>query len=169
MTPVDYTLIAIVLVSMLFGAIRGFLRESVALLGWLVGLWLAWRYADRVQPYLGGALAGTELQVWVARLILLLVAMLAAWLIGSLLGYLVQRSGLTLGLDRILGAAFGLVRGAVIVGLIVMLADAARMHDEDWWKSSKLIPLGQDMASVLRGYVETGRQVVEDGAAETST
>ena len=30
---------------MLFGAIRGFLRESVALLGWLVGLWLAWRYA----------------------------------------------------------------------------------------------------------------------------
>ena len=43
---------------MLFGAIRGFLRESVALLGWLVGLWLAWRYAGRVEPYLGGALAG---------------------------------------------------------------------------------------------------------------
>ena len=167
MTPVDIILVAIVFISMVFGAIRGFLRESVALLGWLVGLWLAWRYAPQLQPYLGGALAGTELQVWIARLILLLAAVIAAWLIGSLLGYLVQRSGLTLGLDRMLGAVFGLVRGAVIVGFAVMLADAAQLRGEDWWKSSKLIPVGEEMASILRGYVETGRRVVE-GAAESS-
>lgn len=162
MTTVDYILIAIVLVSMLFGAIRGFLRESVALLGWLVGLWLAWRYAHVVQPYLGGSLAGTELQEWVARLILLLAAVLTAWIIGSLLGYLVQRSGLTLGLDRILGSVFGLVRGAVIVGFAVMLAQAALMQDEPWWNESKLIPVGVEMASVLRGYVETGLKVVDE-------
>ncbi|MGI9246378.1 MAG: CvpA family protein [Steroidobacteraceae bacterium] len=165
MTPVDYSLIAIVAVSMLFGAIRGFLRESVALLGWLVGLWLAWRYAPQLQPYLGGSLAGTELQAWAARLILLLGSVLAAWLIGSLLGYLVQRSGLTLGLDRLLGALFGLVRGAVIIGFAVMLADAAHMYDEPWWKSSRLIPVGQEMASILRGYVETGRRAMDDAAA----
>lgn len=168
MTTVDYILIAIVLVSMLFGAIRGFLRESVALLGWLVGLWLAWRYAPQLQPYIGGSLAGTDLQIWVARILVLLAAVLAAWIIGSLLGYLVQRSGLTLGVDRILGTVFGLVRGAVIVGFAVMLAQAAQMQDEPWWKGSKLIPVGVEMASVLRGYVETGRQVVED-VTEPST
>jgi len=162
MTTVDYILIAIVLISMLFGAIRGFLRESVALLGWLVGLWLAWRYAPLVQPYLGGTLAGTDLQVWVARILLLLTAVLTAWIIGSLLGYLVQRSGLTLGLDRILGSVFGLVRGAVIVGFAVMLAQAAQMQEEPWWKKARLIPVGVEMASVLSGYVETGRKVVED-------
>lgn len=167
MTTVDYILIATVLVSMLFGAIRGFLRESVALLGWLVGLWLAWRYAPLLQPFLGGSLADTELQIWVARIILLLGSVLAAWVVGSLLGYLVQRSGLTLGVDRILGAVFGLVRGAVMVGFAVMLAQAAHMEDEPWWKGSKLIPVGVEMASVLRGYVETGKQVVED-IAESS-
>jgi membrane protein required for colicin V production len=164
MTPVDYLLIAIVAISLLFGVIRGFLRESVALLGWLVGLWLAWHYAGEVRPYLGGALAGTELQVWVARLIILLAVILTAWLIGSLLGYLVQRSGLTLGVDRILGGVFGLVRGAVIVGFAVILASAARMQDESWWQQSKLMPLGVEMATVLRGYVETGLQAVEDAA-----
>jgi membrane protein required for colicin V production len=168
MTPVDYILVAIVVMSLLFGAIRGFLRESVALLGWLVGLWLAWRYAPSLQPYLGGALEGTELQAWVARLILLLGAVVAAWLVGSLLGYLVQRSGLTLGLDRILGAVFGFVRGAVIVGFAVMLAQAAQMGGEPWWKSSKLIPVGEEMAAVLRGYVETGRRALDE-AAEAST
>ena len=45
MTPVDYIVVAAVVLSVLFGAVRGFLRESVALLGWLVGLWLAWRSA----------------------------------------------------------------------------------------------------------------------------
>jgi len=164
MTPVDYVLIAIVAISLLFGVIRGFLRESVALLGWLVGLWLAWHYSAAVVPYLGGALAGTELQVWVARLIILLAVIITAWLIGSLLGYLVQRSGLTLGVDRILGGVFGLVRGAVIVGFAVILADAAEMQDEPWWQESRLMPLGVEMASVLRGYVETGMQVIEDAA-----
>lgn len=164
MTAVDYILIAIVLVSMLFGAIRGFLRESVALLGWLVGLWLAWRYAPSLQPYIGGTLAGTDLQIWAARLLLLLTAVVAAWLLGSLLGYLVQRSGLTLGLDRILGTVFGLVRGAVIVGFGVMLGQAAGMRNEAWWSSSRLMPVGQEMASILQGYVETGRQAVEDAA-----
>jgi membrane protein required for colicin V production len=168
MTPVDYLLIAIVGISLLFGVIRGFLRESVALLGWLVGLWLAWHHSDAVVPYLGGALAGTELQVWVARLLILLAVILTAWLIGSLLGYLVQRSGLTLGVDRILGGVFGLVRGAVIVGFAIMLAQAAEMQDEPWWQQSKLIPVGVEMAGVLQGYVETGRKVIED-AAEANT
>ena len=162
MTPVDYRLVAIVGISLLFGIIRGFLRESVALLGWLVGLWLAWRYAPLVEPYIGGSLAGTELQEWVARLLLVLAAVVTAWIIGSLLGYLVQRSGLTLGLDRILGTVFGLVRGAVIVGFAVMLAQAAEMQHEPWWKQSRLMPVGVEMATVLEGYVETGRRVVED-------
>jgi membrane protein required for colicin V production len=87
---------------------------------------------------------------------------IAAWLVGSLLGYLVQRSGLTLGLDRLLGGVFGLVRGAVIIGFVVMLADAAGMRSEDWWKGSRMIPVGEEMASILRGYVETGRRAVED-------
>ena len=162
MTPIDYIIAAIVIVSMLFGAIRGFLRESIALLGWLTGLWLAWRYSPLLEPYLGGTIAGTELQVWLARVIVLLSVVLAAWLLGSLLGFIVQRSGLTLGIDRILGAFFGMVRGAVIVGFVVMLAMAADMRNEPWWKASKLIPVGEEMASILRGYVETGKRLVDE-------
>lgn len=169
MTPVDYILAAIMLVSLLFGAIRGFLRESIALLGWLVGLWLAWRYAGVVQPYLGGVLEGTELQVWVARALLLLAVVIMSWLIGSLLSWLVQRSGLTLTVDRVLGGMFGVVRGAVIVGFAVMLGQAAELRGEAWWQGSLLLPVGEEMATVLHGYVETGREVIEETlpAAET--
>jgi membrane protein required for colicin V production len=167
MTTVDYILTATIVFSMLFGAIRGFLRESVALLGWLGGLWLAWRYAGRVEPYMGGALTGTLLQVWCARILVLIAVVVAAWLLGSLLSYLVQRSGLTLGVDRVLGGLFGVVRGAVIVGFAVMLAQAAELQSEAWWKSSRLLPLGEEMATVLRGYVETGSEIVHETLPES--
>ena len=49
-----------------------------------------------------------------------------------------------------------------------MLAQAAQMQDESWWKESRLIPVGVEMASVLEGYVETGRQVIDE-VAESST
>jgi membrane protein required for colicin V production len=162
MTPVDYILAATVLLSVLFGVVRGFLRESVALLGWLVGLWLAWRYSYLLLPYLGGDLAGTDLQEWVARAIVLLATVIASWILGGMLSYLVQRSGLTLGVDRLLGGLFGLVRGAVIVGFAVMLGEAARLNVEPWWGASRLMPIGVEMAGVLRGYVETGREYVTE-------
>lgn len=162
MTPVDYIIVAAVLISVLFGVVRGFLRESVALLGWLVGLWLAWRYSYVVEPFLGGALAGTELQAWAARGIVLTAVVVASWLVGGLLSYLVQRSGLTLGVDRFLGGVFGLVRGAVIVGFAVMLGEAAELQAEKWWRGSLLMPVGVEMAGVLRGYVETGQKLVAE-------
>lgn len=167
MTTVDYLIIAAIVLSTAFGTMRGFLRESVALLGWLLGLWLAWKYASQLQPYLGGALKGTLLQVWVARIILLLAAVLAARLLAGLIGYLVERSGLTLGVDRVLGAVFGLVRGGVIVGFVVMMGQAAELEGEGWWQESRLMRLGEEMAAVLREYVETGNEFVNDKASET--
>lgn len=166
MTPVDYILVAAVLLSVLFGVVRGFLRESVALLGWLVGLWLAWRYAHLLVPFLGGALAGTDLQTWVARAIVLIAVVIASWILGSMLSWLVQRSGLTLGMDRLLGGVFGLVRGVVIVGFGVMLGRAAELESESWWRKSMLMPVGEEMAGVLRGYVETGREYVRDSSPD---
>jgi membrane protein required for colicin V production len=102
----------------------------------------------------------------VARVLVLLAVVVAGWLLGAMLSYLVQRSGLTLGVDRLLGGLFGLVRGAVIVGFAVMLGQAAELDSEPWWRGSKLLPLGTEMASILRGYVETGRQYVMENPSE---
>jgi hypothetical protein len=47
-----------------------------------------------------------------------------------------------------------------------MLGEAAELRGEDWWRESKLLPFGQEMAGVLRGYVDTGRKVVADFPAD---
>jgi membrane protein required for colicin V production len=167
MTSVDYALAAIVAVSMLFGIIRGFLRESIALLAWLGGVWVAWREAPQLQPYLGGALQDTDLQVWVARALILAAVVATGWLIGSLLSYIVHRSGFSHGVDRLFGAVFGLARGVVVVGFIVMLGQAAKLQGEPWWRDARLMPLGEEMAGILRNYAETGLREIELPVADT--
>jgi len=163
---VDYILAATVLLSVLFGVVRGFLRESVALLGWLVGLWLAWRYSHLLLPYLGGDLAGTELQEWVARALVLLATVIASWILGrhvelprgSVRGSPWAWTGCS--------AACSAGRGAVIVGFAIMLGEAARLNVEPWWAASRLMPVGIEMAGVLRGYVETGREYVTESSPD---
>lgn len=167
MTYVDYALIAIVAISMVFGVIRGFLREAIGLMGWLGGLWFAWREAPRLVPYLGGALADTELQIWVARGLILVAIVVAGWLVASLLSYLVHRSGISLSVDRLFGGVFGLVRGAVIASVAVMLGQAAELHDEAWWQGSKLMPWAEELAGVLRNYAESGLDAVERDSYRT--
>ena len=71
------------------------------------------------------------------------------------------------GLDRMLGAVFGLVRGAEIVGFSVMLAQAAELDAEPWWQVSRLLPIGENMADVLRGYVDAGREIIEETLPES--
>lgn len=167
MTYVDYALIAIVAISMVFGVIRGFLREAIGLMAWLGGLWFAWREAPQLAPHLGGALAGTDLQIWVARGLILIAIVVAGWLVASLLSYLVHRSGISLSVDRLFGGVFGLVRGAVIASVAVMLGEAAELRDEPWWQASRLMPWAEELAGVLRNYAESGLDAVERDSYRT--
>ena len=47
------------------------------------------------------------------------------------------------------------------------LGQAAKLQSEPWWDASLLMPLGEEMASILSGYLETGRQVVEDSLPDS--
>ena len=60
--------------------------------------------------------------------------------VNYVISQLVDKTGLT-GTDRVLGAAFGLIRGALIVAAILFFLDTfTNFEQTDWWKESKLIP-----------------------------
>jgi len=155
MNVADYFIIGALVISLLFGMVRGFLREAIALLAWLGGLWLAWRYADAVKPFLGGLLAGEPQRTWVARALILAVVVLIAWIISEILSYLVHQSGVSVMLDRLLGALFGFIRGAVLVSLIALLGTLVQLDEVRWWKKSQLIPYAVEVSHWVSGFAET--------------
>jgi membrane protein required for colicin V production len=152
MNATDYVVIATVVISALVGAMRGFLREVVALVAWLFALFIAWHFADLVEPHLGGLLAGSAVKPWAARVILVVLILLLGAAIGALLSHFVRLSIFS-GMDRFLGLVFGLLRGMVLLGVFVILGQLLRLGDEHWWTRSLLIPYGESVANGLRTLV----------------
>jgi membrane protein required for colicin V production len=152
MNSTDYVVIAVVILSAGVGALRGFLREAVAVAAWLISLLIAWHFSDLIAPHLGGLLAQSDVRPWAARIIIVLLVLLFGAAFGAVLGHFVRLSIFS-GMDRLLGFLFGLLRGFVLLGVFVILGQLLRLEGEHWWRGSLLIPYGESMANGLRTLV----------------
>ncbi|HEY6452497.1 MAG TPA: CvpA family protein [Steroidobacteraceae bacterium] len=152
MNWIDYLLIVLMLFSCIAGLMRGLLREVIALVTWVVAVWAAWSFAALVEGHLGGALGNDVTRIWVARALVFLGVLMVGGTAGLVVSHFVRLS-LFSGLDRLLGALFGLLRGLVMIGLLVMLCHAVRMDGEPWWRQSLLVPYAEHAANVLREMV----------------
>ena len=149
MVAIDYIILAVVLVSAITGLIQGFLREICSLVSWVLAVWLAWKIGPSLEPHLGGVLRQAPYGLWAGRAIVFIAVLVIGGIIGAILNYYVRLSIFS-GLDRLLGFLLGLIRGVVIVGVAVLLAQQARLDGEAWWKKSKLLPTVQPVANLLR-------------------
>ncbi len=149
MNTTDYLVIATVIMSAVVGSMRGFLREAIALVTWIIALFIAWHFSDLIAPHLGGLLAGNPVATWAARVIIVVLLLLLGTGIGITLAHFVRLSIFS-GMDRLLGFVFGLFRGLVMLGVFVILAQVLRLDGERWWRQSVLIPYGESIANGLR-------------------
>lgn len=152
MNSTDYVVIAAIIISAAMGAVRGFLREAVALGTWIVALFLAWHFSDLIEPYLGGLIGTSAVRPWAARIIIVVLILLLGAVVGAALAHFVRLSIFS-GMDRLLGFAFGVLRGFVLLGVFVILGQLLRLQEEHWWRHSMLVPYGESIANGLRALV----------------
>src|SRR6202521_4191095 len=149
MNLTDYLVIVTIVLSVIVGAARRFLRESFAVAAWVIALFLAWHFSDLIAPHLGGLMSDSEVRPWAARVIIvLLVLLLGAGGVAALAHFV--RLSIFSGMDRLLGFAFGVLRGFVLLGVFVILGQLLRLQEEQWWRHSMLIPYGESIANGLR-------------------
>jgi membrane protein required for colicin V production len=148
----DYLLIVLVTFSVIAGLMRGLLREAISLITWVVAVWMAFHFSERVEPYLGGLLTNDALRPWAARLLVFLVVLLIGTTLGVVIGHFLRVSMFS-GMDRFCGAIFGVLRGFVVVAAFVILCHGLRLQTESWWHGSVLVPYAEHAANVLRGLV----------------
>ena len=164
MDGADHLFAIILLVSGAVGFFRGFIRESIALASWLIGLWLAWHFAYIVNPWLGGALAEPGVREWTGRAIVLLLVLLFGALVGSIVSHFARRAVGLAAMDRILGAAFGLARGVIVIGLLVLAGRAANLDLEPWWERTHSMPAAETVANWLERYAQPAALEIYDQA-----
>ena len=135
MTFFDYAVLGIIGLSILLSILRGFLRETLSLAGWVAAFFVAKLYTLQLAPMLPQAIPGESLRLLAAFLILFLITLLISSLLAIALAEVFKKIGLGW-LDRMLGAFFGLARGVLIVGVIVLLGGLTTFPRETFWRDA---------------------------------
>ena len=146
---VDYAIIAILVVSAGISVLRGFLREAISLLGWVLAFWLALTFADDVS----GLFARHVSQPSIRHAFAFFTTVVATFVITAIVMYFVRliidKTEIT-GTDRALGIVFGIARGIVIVAILVLFAGLTALPQDPWWRESTFIPHFQVLAVELQ-------------------
>lgn len=140
----DVVIVSIVLVSVLIGVFRGFIKELLSISTWALSLLVAYRFSGALSDHLV-ELIGNDQVRRVAAFLLLFVTSFAGL---GLAAYFIKRLFDAINLsstDRALGGVFGLLRGLVVVGLIVFIINQTPYTESHLWRES-----------VLVGYVNLG-------------
>lgn len=140
MTAVDWILLGVLVFSMLLGAWRGLVYEVLSVLGWVVSFFVAQWFAPDLAARLPVQSAADPVRYAAAFVLIFIAAVFAAGLLAFLIKKLVAAVGLA-PVDRVLGAAFGVLRGVVLLLAATVVIDMTALKTSDWWRESKGAPV----------------------------
>jgi membrane protein required for colicin V production len=138
LTPLDWAIIAVLVLSTVMAFIHGFLVEVCALIGLIGGIILAGQFYPQLVPWIQHLVHEEAAAAGIAFLLIAFGVMLAAAILGRVLRWILH--GLGLGwADRLAGGAFGLLKGYVLV-VLGIAAMAAFFPRQPWFEQSQLVP-----------------------------
>ena len=149
MSLVDIAIIVILIVSLLVGLFRGFIREILSLCSWLASLWLAYTYATWGAAYLEPYIDQPPLRIVVAFAGIFVVCLILISIVSYLIYRFLAVTGIT-GVDRSLGTLFGFVRGVVIVAFLILCATFMDFTSQTWWQDSMLVQYFDPVTEFIR-------------------
>ena len=143
----DITIICIILLSAVLSLFRGFVREVLSLVAWIVAFWAAMVFWGQVAVMLAPYIAIEFPRMVLSFLAILVGVLLVFGIINFIVGRLMASTGLS-GPDRMLGALFGMLRGAAIVTVLVVLAGLTPLPGDPSWAQSRML-VGFQSAALL--------------------
>ena len=149
MPIIDILIAVAVLLSVIVGFVRGFIKESVSIASLLIAIWAALYFGPPVGNVAESWLSSEDAQNWFGRILVFAVILSVGGILGWGLSKLVRLSVLS-GVDRGLGSLFGLGRGVLLIGVFVLGGQFAGFSNDDWWSESKFIPYFEEVADWIR-------------------
>jgi membrane protein required for colicin V production len=155
MGVMDFVFAAIAGISIAFGFWRGLTRELVSMIAWVLIAVIAFRFSGplgRMLPFEAPGLV----HVAIGALLIVIFGLIAAAIVGRLLRAVIVASNLA-GADRVLGAVFGALRGALVALVLTWIAVEAGFSDTHLWRDSASGPYLEHVYHWMAGTVPNRR------------
>ncbi|MEN9471418.1 MAG: colicin production protein [Pseudomonadota bacterium] len=149
---IDYTIIAIMALSVLISVMRGFVREVISLVIWVAAITVSFIFYQYIANLLINIIHSDSVRLVISFVGLFIATLVLGMLINYLIGQLVSNTGLS-GTDRVLGIVFGIARAIIVVVLLIMLAGLTPFAKEATWQESVLVPHFQPLENWLSSFL----------------
>lgn len=138
MGALDIVIAVIILAGLWRGFQVGFIRTSIALVGWFIALLAATRLADDVAPYMESVISSPVLQIGAGFLVVILVVLVGMQVFTLMVTTVVK--SLKLGfIDQLAGGVLGAAKNLLIV-LVLLSMTAPILVQSSLWRGSVLAP-----------------------------
>jgi membrane protein required for colicin V production len=151
-TWIDWSLSGIIALSTVISLIRGFTREVLSLITWILAIWVAIKFTVPAAEFLKEDITSPELRLIAAFAGLFIATLIAGSLVNYIISRLVTTTGLS-GTDRLLGSIFGIARGLIVGVLLIVAAGFTPIVNQPAWKETKLIATFQPLTEWLLSFV----------------
>ena len=132
---VDWCMLAVMVLSLVVGALRGLVFEVLAVVGWFVAYFAALWAGPLLAPHLPIGTSGSLLNHGAAFAFAFIAALIVWSLLSRLVRSLIRATPLS-AIDRLLGAVFGMLRGVILLLLLAAVIAHTPAEKSAPWQAS---------------------------------
>lgn len=155
LTLIDLAVVALVGVSVLFALWRGAVREVLSLASWVIAFFAAKIFAPGLAGWFAPLSNYENVRLGAAWLAVFVVVLIVVSVVAIVVSGALRSIGLGF-VDRLLGAAFGLARGLLVVTLLVLAGGLTSVPQTEAWKKAVLRPTVESLGVFARSFLPEG-------------
>ncbi len=148
----DIAIMSLMVLSMLVGFFRGFVKELTSLGIWIAAVFLAIKLAPLMDHWLNPYVHEASLRYVLALVLIFIAVLLLGALFNALLSLVLKHAGLS-GVDRLLGFGFGLIRGVFVIALFFLVLQITAVPYQQYTQKSWLYPKFVPIVHWMRGFM----------------
>lgn len=154
---IDVVILAIIVLSALISVMRGFVKEMLSLVAWVVAFFVAATFYGNLAG-LFTFIDNDMAKIALALFVLFIGTLMAIGVVNLIISLILKKTGLS-GTDRILGVIFGAARGLLIVicmcAVIQMLLHYGlfkSIETSEWYSKAVVLPEFNRVSTQLLKY-----------------
>ncbi|HUG22767.1 CvpA family protein [Piscinibacter sp.] len=145
---VDLMFLGMLVLSVIVGLMRGLVFEVLSLLGWVAAYVAAQWLSPELAPHLPVGEAGSALNHAAAFACTFIVALIVWGIAARVLRMVIHATPLS-GVDRVLGATFGMARALVVMlAIATVVAMTSLAHSQAWQQSRGAVWLNEALQGI---------------------
>ncbi|MDF2368082.1 CvpA family protein [Sneathiella sp.] len=168
----DAVILVILLISAIFGFVRGFVKETLSVAGWVGAVFLSLYLFPLLQPIAREFILNLLIADILTGAVIFILSLVILSYISHAISEKVKASSLG-ALDRSLGIFFGIARGAILLGIawLIFVQFIPEKDRPDWVLQAKMLPIieasGEFIARLLPPDMQENLNISKESDKDT--